>query len=85
MRILLAEDDRHLLTSIARGLREASHEVDGAMTGTAALELALANEYEVIVLDVLLPEQSTFVFAMRLVVSGALGPPMDTFAVAVQL
>jgi DNA-binding response OmpR family regulator len=55
MRILLAEDDPHLLTSIARGLREASHEVDPAMTGPEALALAEARVHDVIVLDVLLP------------------------------
>ncbi len=55
MRILLAEDDRQLLTSITRGLREAGHEVDEATTGTRALALAQAPEYDVIVLDVLLP------------------------------
>ena len=58
MRILLAEDDRHLLTSIARGLREASHTVDEALTGGEALTLALAHEYDAVILDVLLPGQS---------------------------
>ncbi|MCE2899705.1 MAG: response regulator transcription factor [Gemmatimonas sp.] len=55
MRILLAEDDPHLLTSIARGLREASHEVDPAVTGREALALAEARAHDVIILDVLLP------------------------------
>lgn len=55
MRILLAEDDRHLLTSISRGLREAAHEVDQATTGTQALALAQSGGYDVIILDVLLP------------------------------
>lgn len=55
MRILLAEDDPHLLTSIARGLKEATHEVDPAMTGPEALALAEARVHDVIVLDVLLP------------------------------
>lgn len=55
MRILLAEDDRHLLTSITRGLQEASHEVDQATTGSVALSRARAQRYDVIVLDVLLP------------------------------
>ena len=58
MRILLAEDDRHLLTSIARGLREASYDVDQAMAGPQALVLAQANRYDVIILDVLLPGMS---------------------------
>src|SRR5512133_3622332 len=55
MRILLAEDDRQLRTSIVRGLREASYAVDQAGTGAQALSLAAANEYDVIILDVLLP------------------------------
>ncbi len=55
MRILLAEDDKLLLTSIARGLREALHDVDLAMEGRQALALATEHPYDVIVLDVLLP------------------------------
>jgi two-component system copper resistance phosphate regulon response regulator CusR len=58
MRILLAEDDRQLRLSITRGLREASYAVDQAGTGTQALSLASANEYDAIVLDVLLPGMS---------------------------
>jgi two-component system copper resistance phosphate regulon response regulator CusR len=55
MRILFAEDDRQLRTSIVRGLREASYAVDQAGTGPQALALAAASEYDVIILDVLLP------------------------------
>ncbi|MFI5309869.1 MAG: response regulator transcription factor [Gemmatimonadales bacterium] len=61
MRIMLAEDDRQLRTSITRGLREASYAVDQAGTGTQALALAAANEYEGIILDVLLPGKSGIV------------------------
>jgi two-component system copper resistance phosphate regulon response regulator CusR len=55
MRILLAEDDTQLRRSIARGLREASYQVDETGTGTQALSLATAAEYDLIVLDILLP------------------------------
>jgi len=55
MRILFAEDDRQLRASIVRGLREASYGVDQAGTGPQALALASAGEYDVIILDVLLP------------------------------
>jgi two-component system copper resistance phosphate regulon response regulator CusR len=55
MRALLAEDDRALRASIARGLREASYVVDQAAAGPQALALASAHEYDVIILDVLLP------------------------------
>ncbi|HEX6944333.1 MAG TPA: response regulator transcription factor [Gemmatimonadaceae bacterium] len=58
MRLLFAEDDKQLLTAIARGLREAGHEVDQATTGGQALTLAQAGEYDVIILDVLLPGKS---------------------------
>jgi DNA-binding response OmpR family regulator len=55
MRILFAEDDTQLRASITRGLREASYAVDQAGTGPQALALARANEYDAIILDVLLP------------------------------
>jgi two-component system copper resistance phosphate regulon response regulator CusR len=58
MRILLVEDDRQLRTSIARGLREASYAVDQAATGPQALTLATANEYDAVILDLLLPGKS---------------------------
>ena len=55
MRIMFAEDDRQLRASIVRGLREASYAVDEAATGSQALALAVANQYDAIILDVLLP------------------------------
>ena len=58
MRVLLAEDDSQLRSSIMRGLREASFAVDPAGTGPQALALATANEYDAIILDVLLPGKS---------------------------
>jgi DNA-binding response OmpR family regulator len=57
MRILFAEDDRQLRTSIVRGLREASYAVDQAGTGAQALALVAANDYDVIILDILLPNK----------------------------
>ena len=55
MRILLAEDDRQLRESISRGLREASYAVDDAPDGGRAVFLAAVNEYDAIILDVVLP------------------------------
>ena len=55
MRILFAEDDRALRTSVVRGLREAAYAVEQAATGVQALSLASANDYDAIVLDVMLP------------------------------
>jgi DNA-binding response OmpR family regulator len=58
MRILFAEDDRQLRASVIRGLREASYVVDPASTGTQAGTLAATNEYDAIILDILLPGKS---------------------------
>jgi DNA-binding response OmpR family regulator len=70
MRILLAEDDRQLRLSIARGLREASYAVDQAGTGPQALSLASANQYDAVILDVLLPGKSGVVVCSELRRSG---------------
>jgi two-component system copper resistance phosphate regulon response regulator CusR len=61
MRLLFAEDDKQLLTTISRGLREAGHEVDQATTGGQALALAQDGQYDGIILDVLLPGKSGLV------------------------
>jgi len=61
MRILLAEDDGQLRASIMRGLREASFAVDPVGTGTQALTLAATNEYDAIILDVMLPGKNGLV------------------------
>ena len=55
MHLLFAEDDRQLRASMLRGLREASYTVDQASTGPRAVSLALANRYDAMILDVLLP------------------------------
>ena len=58
MRLLFAEDDRPLRTSIVRGLREAAYDVEQAATGPNALTLAESGPYDAIILDVLLPGMS---------------------------
>ncbi|MEQ1693336.1 MAG: response regulator transcription factor [Gemmatimonas sp.] len=58
LRLLLAEDDRLLRTSIVRGLREALYAVDHTGVGTQALTMAEAERFDAIILDVLLPGMS---------------------------
>ena len=57
MRILLVEDDSRVAGFIARGLREQAYAVDVALDGELALELAALNEYDAVILDVLLPRK----------------------------
>ena len=55
MRILLVEDEPRVAGFIAKGLREQTYAVDVAPNGEEALYLASVNEYDLVVLDVLLP------------------------------
>ncbi|HEY7394499.1 MAG TPA: response regulator, partial [Gemmatimonadaceae bacterium] len=56
MRILIVEDDRQLRASMTRGLREARHVVEQAATGAQAIGMAAANPFDVMILDVRLPD-----------------------------
>jgi two-component system copper resistance phosphate regulon response regulator CusR len=60
MRILLVEDEPRVAHFIAKGLREQSYAVDIAGDGEEALYQASTNEYELIILDVMLPLKNGF-------------------------
>ena len=55
MRVLLVEDFKLLRDSIAQGLREAGFAVDVAADGPTGLWLAKSNDYDVAILDLMLP------------------------------
>jgi DNA-binding response OmpR family regulator len=55
MRILVVEDERRVANVVTRALRENAYDVDLADTGEKAIELALQNPYDSILLDVRLP------------------------------
>jgi DNA-binding response OmpR family regulator len=57
VRLLLIEDDRKAARLLARGLREEGWAVDVAATAEAGDELASVTDYDVIVLDWLLPDR----------------------------
>jgi DNA-binding response OmpR family regulator len=58
MRILLVEDESKVARFIARGLTADSFAVDTAADGTSGLDLATAYHYDLIILDLMLPEMS---------------------------
>jgi DNA-binding response OmpR family regulator len=60
MRILLVEDEPRMANVIAKGLREQSYAVDVAQDGDAGLYQTSINDYDLIVLDVLLPRRDGF-------------------------
>jgi len=55
MRLLIIEDYRPLQKSLAKGLREAGFAVDTTGDGQEGLWYASSNEYDVIILDLMLP------------------------------
>jgi len=54
-RILLAEDDEPLRLFLTRGLQRAGHVVDPVEDGAAAWELAQAANYDLLLVDVVMP------------------------------
>ncbi len=55
MRILLVEDDERLSESLKDLLEDESYAVDAALNGAMASELAAVNEYDLIILDLIIP------------------------------
>lgn len=56
MRLLVVEDEIDLLESIAEGLRIDGYAVDISEDGEDGLELAIINDYDLIILDLNLPK-----------------------------
>ncbi|HTH58562.1 MAG TPA: heavy metal response regulator transcription factor [Paraburkholderia sp.] len=56
MRILIVEDEPKMASYLRKGLMEASYRVDRAEDGKDGLFLALHENYDAIVLDIMLPE-----------------------------
>jgi DNA-binding response OmpR family regulator len=74
MRILVVEDDRVAAAVLSKGLREHTYAVDIAEDGSMALEQASINEYDLIVLDVLMPGINGLEVCRRLRAEGIAAP-----------
>ena len=55
MKLLIVEDSKRLLRSLGHGLKKLGHSVDLVPDGRDGLDYARYNEYDVIVLDLMLP------------------------------
>jgi len=55
MRILVIEDEHRIARSIQSGLEQEKYAVDVAFTGTDGFDLASTEEYDVIILDLMIP------------------------------
>jgi heavy metal response regulator len=56
MRILVVEDEKKIAGFIKRGLKEEGYAVDVAADGDEGYELASVNDYDLIILDLMLPK-----------------------------
>ena len=74
MRILVVEDEPDAAAMLAKGLREHAYAVDVAEDGERALEQAYVNEYDVFILDVLLPRHNRLDVCRELRESGTTAP-----------
>src|SRR3954464_1273743 len=66
MRVLVAEDHQSLARSIADGLRDEGFAVDLTFNGEEAHNLAQTHQYDLIVLDIMLPGMDGFTLLPRL-------------------
>jgi len=66
MRVLVVEDYRPLRESLEAGLRDAGFAVDAAPDGEEGLWFASGNDYDVIVLDLMLPKLDGVTILKRL-------------------
>jgi DNA-binding response OmpR family regulator len=60
MRILLVEDDPRIARFVARGLQEQSYAVDVVANGDSALYQVEINDYDLVILDIMIPGKDGF-------------------------
>ncbi|MFZ0452294.1 MAG: response regulator transcription factor [Ignavibacteriaceae bacterium] len=66
MRILVVEDEKKVASFIKKGLEEEYYSVDTAFDGKEGFRLALNEEYDLVILDVMLPYKDGFTLLREL-------------------
>src|SRR5687767_10986554 len=74
MRILVVEDEPAAAAVLAKGLREHAYAVDIAADGAAAIKQASSTDYDLVILDVLLPRINGLDLCRRLRAFGSTVP-----------
>lgn len=75
MRILVVEDERRIADFISRGLQGAGYAVDVAASGANAVELVHQTDYDLVILDLMLPDMDGMQVLER-IRSRRVGPPV---------
>ena len=66
MKLLIVEDEPNLLSILRKGLSEKNNEVSVALDGTTALEMILNHNFDVVILDIMLPDINGIEICRRL-------------------
>jgi two-component system copper resistance phosphate regulon response regulator CusR len=74
MRILVVEDEPRIASFVAKGLREQAYAVDVSADGEDALYKASINDYDAIILDVMIPGKDGFQVCSELRANGSAVP-----------
>lgn len=74
MRILVVEDQAKMANFLRRGLNEIGYAVDVAESGMSAESMASCYEYDLIILDIMLPDQNGLDTSRHLRRDGYSGP-----------
>jgi two-component system copper resistance phosphate regulon response regulator CusR len=75
MRILVVEDEKRIADFLSRGLQGAGYAVDTASTGGGALDCIHSTDYDLVVLDLMLPDMDGLQ-VMEKIRNRKLGPPV---------
>lgn len=74
MRTLVVEDEKHLNRMISEAILDEGYSVDSCFNGLEALELCECAEYDVIVLDIMMPKMDGFELVRRVRADGCKTP-----------
>ncbi|MFN3852168.1 MAG: response regulator transcription factor [Spirosomataceae bacterium] len=74
MKLLLIEDEPKTLLALKKGLEECGFDVDTAQDGYSGGKLALKNQYDTIITDILMPIQNGYNFIRNVREAGIITP-----------
>ncbi|MEL1239457.1 response regulator transcription factor [Flavobacterium flavipallidum] len=66
MKLLIVEDEPNLLSILRKGLSEKNNEVSVALDGTTALDMIMNHNFDVVILDIMLPDINGIEICRRL-------------------
>ena len=66
MKLLIVEDEPNLLSILRKGLSETNNEVTAALDGTTALDMIQNHNFDVIILDIMLPDTNGIEICRRM-------------------